>query len=168
MESLEKIENSNIDKIYDRITLLIENAKRNVMIKVNSEMTMLYWSIGKDIRENVLNNQKAEYGKFIIKELSRRLTNEYGRGYSERNIFKMLKFYDYFSNFEILPKLSSKLSWSHFVELLQIENDVKREFYVAMCTNENWSVRTLRERIGSALFERTEISKKPEETIKNN
>lgn len=163
----EEIRKFNIEKIYDRITLLIENAKRNAMIKVNSEMTILYWSIGKDIRENILNNQKAEYGKYIIKELSRRLTSEYGRGYSTRNIFKMLKFYDYFSNFEILPTLSAKLSWSHFVELLQIENDVKREFYVAMCINESWSVRTLRERIGSALFERTEISKKPEETIRN-
>lgn len=79
----------------------------------------------------------------------------------------MLKFYEYYPNFEILQTLSAKLSWSHFVELLQISNDVKREFYTTMCANEIWSVRTLRERIGSALFERTAISKKPEQTIIN-
>ena len=76
----------------------------------------------------------------------------------------MLKFYDYFPNFEILSTLSAKLSWSHFVELLQIQDEFKREFYATMCANELWGVRTLRERISSALFERTAISKKPEQT----
>lgn len=84
-----------------------------------------------------------------------------------RNIFRMLKFYEYFPEFEILSTLSAKLSWSHFVELLQIKDEIKRKFYVTMCINENWSVRTLRGRIDSALFERTVISKKPEQTIIN-
>lgn len=79
----------------------------------------------------------------------------------------MLKFYDYFPEFEILSTLSTKLSWSHFVELLQIKDKVKRDFYATICSNEYWSVRTLKERIGSALFERTAISKKPEQTIIN-
>lgn len=79
----------------------------------------------------------------------------------------MLKFYEYFPDFEILSTLSTKLSWSHLVELLQIPNRLKREFYATMCSNEYWSVRTLRERIGSALFERTAISKSQEETIIN-
>ena len=84
-----------------------------------------------------------------------------------KNIFRMLKFYEYFNNFEILSTLSTKLSWSHFCELLQIEDEIKRNFYTTICINENWSVRTLRERISSALYERTAISRKPEETIKN-
>ncbi len=79
----------------------------------------------------------------------------------------MLKFYEYFTDFEKFSTLSRKLSWSHFVELLQVQDKIKREFYATMCSNEYWSVRTLRERIGSALFERTAISKKPEETIIN-
>ena len=79
----------------------------------------------------------------------------------------MLRFYEYFPDFNILSTLSTKLSWSHFSELLQIEDKIKREFYYTMCINENWSVRTLRERISSALFERTAISKKPEQTIIN-
>ncbi len=157
----------NIDNLYNRISNLIENAKKNVAIKVNNEITLLYWNIGKDITENVLNNQKAKYGKSVIRKLSKRLVVEYGKGYGERNIFRMLKFYDYFPNFEILSTLSTKLSWSHFVEILQIQDKLKREFYATMCANELWSVRTLRERIDSALFERTIISKKPEQTIIN-
>lgn len=167
MNKLANTHNINIDKLYNRIVVMIENAKRNVAVKVNNEMTFLYWNIGKAITENVLKNQKAEYGKSVIKKLSKKLVIEYGRGYSERNIFRMLKFYDYFQDFEILSTLSAKLSWSHFVELLQISDDLKRDFYATMCANEFWTVRTLRERIGSALFERTAISKKPEQTIIN-
>ena len=124
-------------------------------------------NIGKDIKENVLNYEKAEYGKEVIKKLSQGLVEKYGRGYGERNIFRMLKLYEYFPDFQILSTLSTKLSWSHLVELLQIEDELKRQFYSTMCMNENWSVRTLRERISSALFERTAISKKPEQTIIN-
>ena len=153
MSELKSREDINVEQLYNRIANKIEVAKRNVMIQVNKEMTVLYWNIGKDIKEKLLGNEKAEYGKSVIKELSKRLVIEYGRGYSIRNIFNMLKFYEYYPNFEILQTLSAKLSWSHFVELLQISNDVKREFYTTMCANEIWSVRTLRERIGSALFE---------------
>ena len=167
MKKLDIIDNVNMEKIYNQIVILIEDAKRNVAIRVNNEITILYWNIGKEIAENVLNYEKAEYGKSVIKNLSNRLTIKYGKGYSVANIFRMLKFYQYFSNFEIFSTLSRKLSWSHFVELLQIEDKLKRDFYVTMCMNENWSVRTLRERINSALFERTAISKKPEETIIN-
>ena len=167
MNELENVDNINIDDLYNRIVTLIENAKRNVATKVNDEMTLLYWNIGKDITDNILNNQKAEYGKAVIKKLSQKLTIEYGRGYSRANLFRMLKFYEYFTDFEKFSTLSRKLSWSHFVELLQVQDKIKREFYATMCANEYWSVRTLRERIGSALFERTTISKKPEETIIN-
>jgi len=167
MNELEKIDNVNVNRLYNRIVKLIENAKKNVAVAVNNEITLLYWNIGKDISNNVLNNQKAEYGKEVIKKLSKKLVIEYGRGYGERNIFRMLKFYDYFPDFEILSTLSTKLSWSHFVELLQIPEKLKRDFYATMCSNEFWGVRTLRERIGSALFERTAISKKPEQTIIN-
>lgn len=167
MNELENVDNINIDDLYNRIVTLIENAKRNVATKVNDEMTLLYWNIGKDITDNILNNQKAEYGKAVIKKLSQKLTIEYGRGYSRANLFRMLKFYEYFTDFEKFSTLSRKLSWSHFVELLQVQDKIKRGFYATMCANEYWSVRTLRERIGSALFERTAISKKPEETIIN-
>ena len=167
MNELDKKDNIDIDELYNKIATLIETAKRNVARNVNNEMTLLYWNIGKDITENVLNNQKAKYGETVITNLSQKLMLEYGRGYSRANLFRMLKFYEYFPDFEKFSTLSRKLSWSHFVELLQIPDSVKREFYATMCSNEYWSVRTLRERISSALFERTAISKKPEQTIIN-
>lgn len=167
MNKLENVENINIDDLYNKIVHRIEEAKRNVALKVNEEMTILYWNIGKDITENILNNKKAEYGKAVIKKLSQRLTIEYGRGYGRANLFRMLKVYELYSDFQKFSTLSRKLSWSHFVESLQIEDKLKRNFYVTMCVNEFWSVRTLRERIGSALFERTAISKMPEQTIIN-
>lgn len=167
MNELENIKDVNIDELYNKIVNRIETTKRNVAVQVNKEMTILYWNIGKDIKENILNYEKAEYGKSVIKKLSQRLSSEYGRGYSRANLFRMLKAYEYFPNFEKFSTVSRKLSWSHFVELLQVQDKIKREFYATMCSNEYWSVRTLRERIGSALFERTAISKKPEETIIN-
>ena len=136
MNDLNDVKNLNIDDLYNRITELIEKARRNVAVKINSEMTLLYWNIGKDITDNVLKNKKAEYGKSIIEKLSKKLVIEYGRGYGVRNIFKMLKFYEYFSDFEILSTLSTKLSWSHFVELLQIDDKIKRDFYTTICANE--------------------------------
>ncbi len=163
----EKLDNINIDILYSKIVERIEETKRNVTIKVNSEMTLLYWKIGKEITENVLNCEKAKYGKAVIEEISQRLIIKYGRGYSRPNIFRMLKAYEYFNDFEIFSTVSRKLSWSHLVELLQVENKLEREFYVTMCINENWSVRTLRDRMNSALFERTAISKRPEQTIIN-
>lgn len=167
MKELNNIEEFKIDKLYNQIVDRIENAKRNVAIQVNNEMTNLYWYIGKDIKENVLEYEKAEYGKSVINKLSQKLSIEYGRGYSRANLFRMIKIYEYFQDYEKFSTLSRKLSWSHFVELLQVQDELKREFYTTMCANETWSVRTLRERIGSALFERTVISKKPKQTIIN-
>lgn len=164
---MNNLDNTNVENLYSIIVSLIENAKRNVAIKINSEMTFLYWNIGKYITENILDNKKAEYGKSIINKLSEKLVIEYGKGYSKANIFRMLKFYEYFTDIKKFSTLSRKLSWSHFVELLQISDKLKREFYTIMCANELWSVRTLRERISSALFERTAISQKSEQTIIN-
>ena len=114
MNELENIDNINIDDLYNRIVILIEKTKADVAVKVNKGMTLLYWNIGKDITENVLKNQKAEYGKSVIKKLSQKLVIEYGRGYSIRNIFRMLKFYDYFPDIENLSTLSAKLKKSSF------------------------------------------------------
>ena len=118
--------NVNINDLYNRITELIEIAIRNVAAKVNSEMTLLYWNIGKDITDNVLKNKKAEYGNSVIKKLSQNLTLKYGRGYSRANLFRMIKFYEYFNDFEKFSTLSRKLSWSHFVKLLKIEYKMQK------------------------------------------
>lgn len=164
---MNELEKSNVDKIYNEIIVLINNAKNNITKTVNSGQMNLYWHIGDTIRNEILNVQKAEYGKNVIKEISKKLTLDYGRGFSKTNVYRMIQMNEYFNDFEIFSTVSGKLSWSHLVELLQIADDVKIKFYVTMTLNENWSVRTLRDRIDSALFERTMISKKPEQTIIN-
>lgn len=92
---------------------------------------------------------------------------EYGRGYSVRNLFNMIKFYEVFKDEQILHSVSAKLTWTHIKRLIYIDDELKREFYIAMSASERWSVRTMNERINSILYERTQISKLPEETIKN-
>ena len=82
----------------------------------------------------------------IIGDLSNRLTAEYGKGFEKSSVFKMVKFYQEFPEYEKVATLSQQLTWSHLVELLPIEDELKRDFYTVMCKNENWSVRTLRER----------------------
>lgn len=164
---MNELEKSDVDKIYNEIIMLINNAKSNITKTVNSGQMNLYWHIGDTIRNEVLNVQKAEYGKNVIKEISKKLTLDYGRGFSKTNVYRMIQMNEYFNDFEIFSTVSRKLSWSHFVELLQISDEIKRKFYITMSINENWSVRTLRDRIDSALFERTMISKKPEQTIIN-
>jgi lysyl-tRNA synthetase class II len=120
----------------------------------------MYWHIGEAIKTDILGNEKAEYGKAVVEELGKSLTIEYGRGFSERNLFNMLKFYEVFSDKQILQTLSAKLSWSHFCKLMYIKDDTQRDFYTTMTINERWSVRTMNERINSMLFERTLIGLK--------
>lgn len=99
--------------------------------------------------------------------LSQSLTQKYGKGYSRAALFRMIQLYDDFDNQEKVATLSQQLTWSHFLEIIPIEDELKREFYATMCWKEKWSVRTLRERKSSMLYERTAISKRPEETIVN-
>lgn len=114
----------------------------------------------------MLGNQRAEYGKQIVSTVSTQLTKEYGRGFELRNLRRMMQFAELFPDFQIVAPLARQLSWSHFIELLSIKNDLGREFYLTMAASENWSIRTLRNKIDSMLYERTAISSKPEEVIK--
>lgn len=167
MNELEYLNNIDIDNLYNDVSNMIEKAKEQVAIHVNTELVVLNWNIGNRIKVELLNNKKPEYGKQVIKELSKKLVRNYGRGYSSSNLYRMLQLNEDFEDFEKFATLSQKLSWSHFIEIVKMDTDIKRKFYATMCINEHWSVRTLRERIGSALFERTAISKKPEQTIIN-
>lgn len=161
------VDKKDISVLYNNITDLISNSKERVYKSVNTELIYLYWNIGKTIKEDIIKKERADYGKQIIDNLSKELSDNYGRGYSRRNLFNMIAFYEIFSDFQIVHTLSAQLTWSHIKELISIEDDLKREFYATMCNTERWSVRTLRERIASMLYERTAISKKPEETIIN-
>ena len=153
--------------LYSKISNLITAKKYTVSRAVNSAIVFLYWEIGETICKDILQNHKAEYGKNIINEVAKQLSQNYGKGFDRTAIFRMVQFYQEFPDKEKVATLSQQLTWSHFVVLLPIEDELKRDFYVAMCKSENWSVRVLRERKNSMLYERTVISKKHDETIKN-
>ncbi|MCL2283192.1 MAG: PDDEXK nuclease domain-containing protein [Fibromonadales bacterium] len=153
--------------LFVDIKTLIEQSKQQVAVAVNSAMTMLYWQIGNRIKTDILQNQRAEYGQQIVKQLALNLAEQYGNGWSEKHLRHCLRFAETFPDSEIVSTLWRQLSWSHIKLILYIEDELKRDFYIEMCKLERWSVRTFDGRINSMLYERTAISKKPEETIKH-
>jgi len=144
------------------IRRLIESARARAAAAVNAELTLLYWRIGKRIHDEILKGKRAQYGEEIVTTLSAELTTDYGKGFDVKNLWRMVQFACCFSNEKIVVTLSRQLNWSHFVAILPVEDPLAREFYAEMCRMERWSVRTLRKKIGSMLFERTALSKKPE------
>lgn len=148
-------------KLVADLRQMIDESRQVVAQAVNSALVWLYWNIGKRIREDVLQKQRAEYGEQIVSALGRELMAEYGRGSSRRNLFNMIRFAEAFPEAEIVQTLSAQLSWSHFVLLLPFDDPLQREFYAEMCRAERWSTRTLQKKIGGMLFERTALSKKP-------
>jgi len=151
--------------LFGDIKAMIEQGRRQVAVTVNATMTMLYWQIGKRINEEVLHEKRAEYGDQIVVSLSRQLKDEYGSGWSEKQLRHCLRFAETFPDEQIVSALRRQLSWTHIKTLMYLDGDLKRSFYLEMCRIEKWSTRTLQERINSMLYERTAISKKPEETI---
>lgn len=156
---------TNEPLFYD-IKTLIEETRAKAAVAINSALTLMYWHIGKKINDEILKDERAEYGKEIVNSLSRQLVERYGNGYSTKNIRHMMKFYEIFGDIEIVSTLSRQLSWSHFKEFIYLQDKLKIEFYAQMCRLDHWSVRTLRDRIDSMLYERTALSKKPNELIR--
>jgi predicted nuclease of restriction endonuclease-like (RecB) superfamily len=145
---------------------LIEASRAAVAQAVNSALVFLYWQVGSRIRADVLREKRAAYGEQILPTLSAKLAPDYGQGFSARNLARMVRFAEVFPDRETVLGLSRQLGWSHFVEIIPLKTDLHRAFYAEMCRVERWSVRTLRERIGGMLFERTALSRKPEELAK--
>jgi len=160
-------ESLSFDGLFEEIRQLIDAAKQRAAVAVNAELTRLYWHIGKRIQTEVLQEQRAEYGKQVIQLLSQQLTQTYGRGWGERHLRHCLRFVEQFPDLEIVNTVCSKLSWSHFRLLSAIDDPLKRDFYVEITQLEKWSVRQLKERLDSMLYERTALSRKPEETIRS-
>ncbi|MEM9005827.1 MAG: PDDEXK nuclease domain-containing protein [Cyanobacteria bacterium P01_F01_bin.86] len=155
------------DGLFEEIRQLIDAAKQRAAVAVNAELTLLYWHIGKRIQTEVLQEQRAEYGKQVVQLLSHQLTQTYGRGWGERHLRHCLRFVEQFPDLEIVNTVCSKLSWSHFRLLSAIDDPLKRDFYIEITQLEKWSVRQMKERLDSMLYERTALSRKPEETIRN-
>ena len=152
--------------LFSEIRAMIEESRGNVAIVVNATLTLLYWRIGRRINEEILNGKRADYGDEILATLSQQLMQEYGSGFSYSALTRMVKFTEAFPEERIVAALSQILSWSHFRELLPLEKPLQRDFYTEMCRVERWSVRTLRKKIDSMLYERTALSKKPEKLAK--
>lgn len=145
----------NLNNIFDSIKELVITSRNRVYSTVNIEMLNLYWNIGKIIMEIQQGDERATYGETVLEKLSKKLTDEFGKGFSKRNLERMRKFYIYFP---IATTVSSQLSWSHYLEILKIDEKYKRDFYIKETINSRWSVRELQRQIGSLLYERLSLS----------
>ena len=148
------------------IRQMIETARQQVAQAVNAGLTTLYWQIGTRIRQDILKEKRAEYGSEIVAALARQLEAEFGRGFGARNLFRMVRFAEVFPDPKIVSSLMTQLGWTHFIYIIPLEDDLKRDFYAEMCRVERWSTRTLQQKIGGMLYERTALSKKPDQLIR--
>lgn len=150
-------------KFFSEVKGLVSIAKHQATLAINTTLTQLYWQIGQRINQEVLKGERADYGKQVVSSLAKQLTDEFGRGYSEKQLRRMMQFAETFPDQQIVATLWRQLSWSHFKQLISLKDPIEREFYAQMCRIESWSVRELGKRMDSMLFERTALSKQPEE-----
>ncbi|MGE5339948.1 MAG: PDDEXK nuclease domain-containing protein [Candidatus Omnitrophota bacterium] len=142
---------------------MIADTRQFIATSVNHSLSILYWRIGRRINEDILKSERAEYGVEIVLTISKQLECDYGDGFSVKNVRHMMRFAEAFVDEQIVSTLSRQLSWSHFKEIIYLKKPLQKEFYGEMCRIGQWSVRTLRQKINSMLYERTAWSKKPEE-----
>ena len=153
---------SPVPKLHAELRELILTTRERVAQAVNSGLTLLYWQVGDRIRREVLKEKRAAYGEEIVQALAAQLAEEFGAGFSRRNLFNMVRFSEVFADFKIVQALTAQLGWTHFTHIIRLDDPLKREFYAEMCRIERWSTRALDQKIQSMLFERTALSKKPE------
>ncbi|RNL51683.1 PDDEXK nuclease domain-containing protein [Pedobacter jejuensis] len=164
--SLQKESSSDENVLYSDISQIIDNSRQRLATTINAEICQMHWQIGKRIKEDVLYNDRAEYGKQIVKKLSDKLTEQFGKGWSISKLQHCVRAAYTFTEDDILYAVRTQLTWTHLRSLMSIEDPLKRQFYVEMTRIENWDTRTLDQKVDSMLFERTSLSKKPEELIK--
>ena len=145
-----------ISKNYiNEIKTILKNARQKAYTAVNSAMVEAYWKIGRRIvEEEQSGRERAEYGKEIIKNLSKELTEEFGKGFGERNIRNIRQFYVLFSDYEKWKSLISKLTWTHIQKVLRVSNEKARIFYLTEAAENMWSVRTLDRNISTLYYNR--------------
>ncbi|WP_075256711.1 PDDEXK nuclease domain-containing protein [Herbaspirillum camelliae] len=147
------------------IRALIDAARQRAASAVNSELTMLYWLVGQRIHTQVLEGRRADYGEEVLPTLAAQLVQDYGGSFAVKNLRRMAQFAATFPDEQIVVSLIRQLSWTHFIALIPLKDPLQRDYYAQMASAEHWSVRTLRERIDSMLYERTALSKKPDALI---
>lgn len=152
--------------LFRDISQLIDSTKNHIAHYANTSLVILNWQIGQRINQDILKETRAEYGEQVVSQLAKQLKEQYGSGFDRPNLSRMIRFARLFPDKQICVTLSHKLSWSHFIKLIAVEETLKRDFYTEMCRLENWNVRVLRKKIDGMLYERTALAKKPESVIK--
>ena len=151
------------DSIYKEIKSILEQARNKVYKVANSTMVQAYWNIGRVIVEKQGGNNKAEYGAALIKNLSKKMTKEFGKGFTVANLKNMRQFYLIFQK---SYALRSELTWTHYRLLMRVENENARNFYIEECIKSNWSTRQLERQITTLFYERLLSSKDKEKVSK--
>jgi len=170
-KSTKRLSGAKAPALIDEATLLsdlrtlIQSARQRIAVAASSTTTLLYWHLGRRLLTENLQDERAQYGKRVLLTVSRELTDEFGQAFTLRSLYRAIQFCQCFTDQEIVSTLSTQLSWSHFIELLPIKDPLARDFYAEMCRIERWDVRTLRQKIGGMLFERTALSKKPQAVV---
>jgi len=156
-------EQSSIDTTYQNIRAILEKARSTAYRAVNFAMVQAYWEIGRIIvEEEQKGEERAEYGKALIKELSRRLTRDYGKGFNQTNLWYMRQFYLTFKN---PHALRGELTWTHYRLLLKVEKEEARDFYMIEAIENRWSTRELERQTNSLLYERLALIKDREKVL---
>ncbi len=153
------------NRLFADMRQMIEATKTQVASTVNSTMTLMYWHIGDRINREVLGGERAAYGKQIVENLAFKLSEEFGKGFDVKSLRRMMQFASVFPDIQIVAPLVGKLSWSHFLQVIPIDDNLARNFYLTMAADQRWSKRTLKAKIDGMLYERTAIAKRPDEVI---
>ncbi|MBN2421833.1 DUF1016 family protein [Candidatus Woesearchaeota archaeon] len=160
---MKKLTKNNYRDLIENISIILKQGRRQAYRAVNWILVQTYWKIGKRIVEyEQEGKEKAEYGSELLAKLSKDLKIKFGKGFSKSNVYSMRNLYIKYENFQTL---SGKLSWSHYVELLSLDDNLQRSFYEKQCIEEKWSVRELKRQINSALFFRVALSKDKKEVL---
>jgi len=154
------------EAILGDVRQLIEQARLRVAAAVHSELAPLFWQIARRSRQEDRGPGRGEFGQRVVESLGERLAAEYGQGFSRGNLFHMLRFAEVFPDEQTVYALSRQLSWTHFRTLIYLDDPIQRDFYSELARLERWSVRTLQAKLRGMLYERTAISKQPDELIR--
>lgn len=164
---MEQISTHRINGVFAEIRDLIEKTKLQVAVSVNAGMTLLYWHIGERINREILGGERATYGQMIVEKLANKLTSEYGGNqFSKRSLHRMMQFASTFPDLKTVTPLVTQLSWSHFLQVISMDDVLKRDFYLTMAADQRWSKRTLKAKIDGMLYERTTLAKQSDEVIR--
>ena len=149
---------SQANDLLHEIKTLIDQGRRQAVAAVNSALTVTYWHVGRRINEEVLQGERAEYGKQVVVSLAKELITHYGKSFEAKNLRRMMQFAEVFPDVEIVVPLARQLSWSHFLALIPLKSEDARLFYARTACESCWSKRELRHQIERKAFERSEIA----------